>query len=76
MKYTFACKDIGLDCGFKTDAKTKEELMPKIAAHAKEKHGMDTIPPDEESPGRHKGKERPIINFPFIFFLLFILIIN
>ncbi|EFD93205.1 MAG: Protein of unknown function DUF1059 [Candidatus Parvarchaeum acidophilus ARMAN-5] len=46
MKYTFACKDIGLDCGFKTDAKTKEELMPKIAAHAKEKHGMDTIPPD------------------------------
>ncbi|MGC8516863.1 MAG: DUF1059 domain-containing protein [Candidatus Acidifodinimicrobium sp.] len=46
MKYEFACKDIGMDCGFKASAKTKEELMPKIAAHAKEKHGIDPIPPD------------------------------
>ncbi len=46
MKYTFACKDIGMNCGFKTEAKTKEELLPKIAAHAKEKHNMDTIPHD------------------------------
>ncbi|MCL4376145.1 DUF1059 domain-containing protein [Candidatus Parvarchaeota archaeon] len=46
MAYTFACKDIGLDCGFKTKAKTKEELLPLIAKHAKEKHGMDPIPPD------------------------------
>ena len=46
MKYTFACKDIGMACGFKTDAKTKNELLPKIAAHAKEQHNMETIPPD------------------------------
>ncbi len=46
MAYTFECKDIGMDCGFKTKAKTKEELLPKIAQHAKEKHGMDPVPPD------------------------------
>ncbi|MBE5729385.1 DUF1059 domain-containing protein [Candidatus Parvarchaeota archaeon] len=46
MKYEFACKDIGMTCGFKTSAKTKEELMPKIAEHAKTVHGIDPIPPD------------------------------
>jgi predicted small metal-binding protein len=46
MKYTFACKDIGMDCGFKAEAKSKEELLPKIAAHAKEQHNMDPIPQD------------------------------
>lgn len=30
----------------RTKAKTKEELLPLIAKHAKEKHGMDPIPPD------------------------------
>ncbi|MCL5009721.1 MAG: DUF1059 domain-containing protein [Candidatus Parvarchaeota archaeon] len=46
MKYEFECKDIGMSCGFKTSAKTKEELMPKIAAHAKAAHNLDPIPPD------------------------------
>ncbi len=46
MGYEFACKDIGMDCDFKVSGKTKEELMPKIAEHAKDKHKIDQIPPD------------------------------
>ncbi len=42
-KKTFACKDIGMQCGFKTEAASEAELMPKIAKHAKEVHGMDKI---------------------------------
>ena len=46
MTKEFACKDIGMSCGFKASAKTEEELMPKIAQHAKEVHKMDPIPPE------------------------------
>ena len=41
--YGFKCKDIGMDCGFTASAKTKEELMPKIAEHAKHDHHIETI---------------------------------
>ncbi|MDG7006674.1 MAG: DUF1059 domain-containing protein [Nitrososphaerota archaeon] len=44
MTKEFACKDIGMDCGFKASAKTEEELMPKIAQHAKAAHQLDPIP--------------------------------
>ena len=41
--YGFKCKDIGMDCDFTASAKTKEELMPKIAEHAKNAHRIETI---------------------------------
>lgn len=44
MTREFACKDIGMDCGFKARGKTDDELMPKIAVHAKEAHKLDPIP--------------------------------
>jgi len=44
--YTFACKDIGMDCGFTAKDKNKDNLMKKIAKHAKEVHKIDPIPPD------------------------------
>jgi predicted small metal-binding protein len=40
----FKCKDIGVDCSFKAKAKTEEELMAKIAEHAKGTHNYDPIP--------------------------------
>ncbi len=40
---TFACKDIGMECGFKTSAETKDELMKNIAMHAESVHGMTKI---------------------------------
>ena len=46
MTTRFACKDIGMDCGFTAEAPTKGELMPKIAEHAMSAHGMETIPDD------------------------------
>jgi predicted small metal-binding protein len=45
-KYEFACKDIGMQCGFSAEAKTQDELMQKIAQHAKEAHNMTEIPPE------------------------------
>jgi predicted small metal-binding protein len=43
---SFACKDIGMNCGFQTTAPTEAELMTKIASHAKSVHKIDTVPPD------------------------------
>lgn len=39
MAYTLACKDLGVDCNWKGEAKTKDELFAKVAKHAKEVHG-------------------------------------
>ena len=38
--YSFKCKDIGMECGFETKAKTKEDLTPKIVEHAKSAHNI------------------------------------
>jgi predicted small metal-binding protein len=43
---SFKCVDIGLSCPFEATAKTEDELMKKIAAHAAEAHNMKTVPPD------------------------------
>ena len=43
---SFRCKDIGMICEFEATAENVEELMKKIAEHAREAHNMKTIPPD------------------------------
>jgi predicted small metal-binding protein len=43
---SFKCKDIGMNDGFETSAKTEAELMVKIAEHADKVHGIKQIPPD------------------------------
>jgi predicted small metal-binding protein len=40
----FKCADIGMNCGYEETANTTEQLMPKIAAHAKSAHGMTEVP--------------------------------
>jgi predicted small metal-binding protein len=40
----FKCADIGMKCGYEETASTTEQLMPKIAAHAKTAHGMTEVP--------------------------------
>ncbi|MDE1855300.1 MAG: DUF1059 domain-containing protein [Candidatus Micrarchaeota archaeon] len=42
-KYSFACSDIGMSCGFKTNAASENELMGKIASHAKSVHNMASM---------------------------------
>jgi len=45
MAKSISCSDVGVDCDWKASADTEEELMKKIAAHAKE-HGFTEIPKD------------------------------
>lgn len=40
MAKKFACKDIGMSCGFEARAENEQKLMEKIAAHAKSTHNM------------------------------------
>ena len=42
-KFSFACKDIGMSCGFEANAERKEELMGKIAEHARSAHNINKI---------------------------------
>ncbi len=46
MAKSISCKDVGMNCDFTARAETMEELMQAAAAHAKEAHGFDTIPPE------------------------------
>ena len=43
MTKSIKCSDVGVDCDWGATAQTEEELMKKIAAHAKE-HGFNEIP--------------------------------
>ena len=45
MSYEFECRNVVPDCGFKTEADTKDQLMGTIAGHANEVHGMAEIDP-------------------------------
>ena len=44
MAKSISCKDVGMDCDFTARGESMEELMQVAAAHAKEAHGMDSIP--------------------------------
>lgn len=39
-----ACADLMPGCDFKASAETEDELLKKVAVHAKEKHGLDVTP--------------------------------
>ncbi len=43
MAKSFACRDIGMSCNFRARANSDNELMAKIADHAKKAHGMQQI---------------------------------
>ena len=45
MAKSISCKDVGMvGCDFSAKAESMEELMQVAAAHAKEAHGLDSIP--------------------------------
>ena len=39
----FKCSDIGMQCGFKTEAPSREEILVKVGMHACKVHGMDEV---------------------------------
>jgi predicted small metal-binding protein len=45
MKKSISCVDLGADCAWSDSAETEEQLMEKVAQHAKEDHpDMEIIP--------------------------------
>ncbi len=46
MTMSFKCVDIGYECGYETMAESDEEMMGKVAEHAKQVHDLDPIPPE------------------------------
>lgn len=43
---SFKCRDIGMDCPFETTAINEEEMMKKIAKHARNMHNIMELKPD------------------------------
>jgi predicted small metal-binding protein len=46
MAKMLRCRDAGVDCDGVIRAETEEELMRKVAEHAKTVHGMSEISPE------------------------------
>ncbi len=45
MSKSISCADVGADCNWSATADTEEQLMEKVAEHAKEEHqGMEITP--------------------------------
>jgi len=45
MAKSISCADVGADCTWSTTAETEEELMEKVAQHAKDQHpGLEVTP--------------------------------
>ena len=53
-----ACGEIVAGCSFTTGAKTEEELLAKVAEHAKSAHGVHDITPDLAAKVKAAIKER------------------
>ncbi len=46
MTKEFHCRDVGFDCDGIVQGQTEDELMSKVAIHAKEVHNMTDISED------------------------------
>jgi predicted small metal-binding protein len=44
----FCCRDLEHPCGFRVQAKTKEETMEHARAHMASEHGMKEVPRETE----------------------------
>jgi predicted small metal-binding protein len=46
MSKVMKCRTVGLDCDFVARGENDEQVMAKVAEHARKDHGMQTIPKD------------------------------
>ncbi len=46
MTKVLRCGDLMPGCDYEARAESEDELMQKAARHAREAHGMETIPPE------------------------------
>jgi predicted small metal-binding protein len=40
------CRDVGVDCDYEARGATVEEVLAQCAEHARNDHGMESIPPE------------------------------
>lgn len=58
MRKILKCRDLGMECGFQAHGKTDDEVLRQTAEHAKDKHGIATMPPDLQQKARAAIKEQ------------------
>ena len=46
MAKVLTCREVGMDCDFVARGSSEEEIMAKAAQHAKQDHGLESIPPE------------------------------
>ena len=46
MPKTMNCRDVGPDCDFVAEGETEDEVMAKVAAHARDEHGFSEVTPE------------------------------
>ncbi len=46
MSKTYTCRDVGVDCDWRTSAETEDEVMATIQQHAAQVHPTIELTPD------------------------------
>ena len=46
MTKTYTCRDVGVDCDWKTSGATEDEVMANIGKHAAERHSDIELTPE------------------------------
>lgn len=49
MAKRYACRDIGMNCDFVAQADDEQQLMQKIAEHARTAHNIQAMDPETEA---------------------------
>lgn len=42
----FACREVGMNCEWKTAGRDDEEIIERIRQHARVEHGLEQVPED------------------------------
>lgn len=46
MSKVLRCREVGMDCDFEARGENEQQVMQKVAEHAKEKHHINEITPE------------------------------
>jgi len=57
MPKTYTCRDVGVDCDWKTSAETEDEVMATVSKHAAEAHPTIELTPELVETVRQAIKE-------------------
>jgi predicted small metal-binding protein len=57
MTMTYTCRDVGVDCDWKTSAASADTLMAKVGEHAAAVHPTITLTPELQSAVRKAFKD-------------------